>query len=172
MTNYLLIGALVFGLFFGFSGKNIISNLNPFKSSAQVQKSENEKEEYFRDQIKGIEYRVKEKSKNQTPSNTGNSIGMRIGRFIDSSIQLVIGFFVVGLVILFLTGFNLFKFVSNKLKQLNNYRKTLKQTVQAIENAKPKMNGSEEILKTELSKSMDTESKRLIDDLKRDTDEK
>ena len=166
MNNFLIL--LVVGALLGMFGGNAISKLNPFKvSRTQVVKQESSKEEYFRDKVKGFEYRMREKNKGQTPTNARTSIGSSIGQFIDNSFKLVIGFFVVGLVVLFLTGINIFKWTKNILVQLNSTRKALKQTVKGIEKAKPKLNGNDNILKNELAKGMDEESKLLIDEIKR-----
>lgn len=166
MGNSLMIGVLVFGLLFGAFGGAKISNLNPFKSSGVTQKSEGSKEEYFNDKIKGIEYRLKEQTKNQQPSNAGNSIGMRIGRFIDNSIQLIIGFIIFGFVLLFFTGINVFRWVKNILTQLNAHRKALKQVVTGVQVAKQTMNGDKEKLQIALATEMDSDAKKLISDIK------
>lgn len=167
MGNQMII-LLVIGGLLGLFGGNAISKLNPFKAGrVAVVKQESQREEYFRDKVKNIEYRMTERSKNQAPSNAGTSIGSRVGRFVDNSLKLIIGFFILGIILLFLTGINIFKFTKNIIIKLNSTRKALKQTVQGIEKAKPKLNGNENILKTELAKGMDEESKLLIDEIKR-----
>lgn len=166
-TN-ILIAVMVLGILFGgFTGAKI-SSLNPFKGSPKaVEKSEGHKEEYFRDKIKGIEYGSKETYKNQNPKSTGSeTIGQRIGNVIDSSLRIIIAFGLFALAVLFLTGINLFKYVKNLVKNLNETRKALRQTVSGVQEAKGKMNGEKEILRQALKDKQDEDTKVLIQKLK------
>lgn len=164
----LLIMVLVVGILFGGVGRGFLSKINPFKAkTVAVQKDQGVKEEYFKDKIKGIEYRYKEthKSQNTQPATSG-TLGQRIGNFIDSSIRLIIGFIIFGIILLFLTGINIFKYVKRILIELNAHRRALKQTIKAVDSAKPKLNGEDKTLKAELAKFQDEETKILINKIK------
>lgn len=160
--NNILIGVLVLGLLFGGFAGTKISNLNPFKSSKVVEKSEGYKEEIYNDRIKGIEYRLEEKFKNQKPSNSSESIGSRIGRFIDNSFKLIIGFIIFGVVLLFLTGFNIFKWIKKLIEKLKLTQRALKQTSEGVQKAKQFMNGEKKTLLDALEKSQDEDVKKFL----------
>jgi hypothetical protein len=169
MLIILLVGAFLFG---GIGGAKI-SGLNPFKGNKaqkqSVQKAEESKEEYFKDKIKGIEYRAKESSKSQNKEAVGvanATIGQRVGDIIDSSLRLIITFIVVGFLILFFTGFNIFKKVRALAKKANTYRKGLKQTVKAIAKAKGTMNGEYSKLAVELKDTHDDETEGIVKEMK------
>jgi hypothetical protein len=169
--NNVLIGVLLFGLLLGGLGGSNLAKLNPFGGLSRpkaVQKSEGQREEYFRDRIKGIEYRFSEniKEQNRENSESPSTIGGSIGAFIDSSIQFIIIFVIGGLLLLFFTGFNVFKYVKVMKQRLMETRKALKQTIKAVEKAKPKMNGDSQVLKTELKNAHDEASDLLIRKLK------
>lgn len=154
-----MIMLLVVGSLLGLFGGNAISNLNPFKAGrVAVAKQEMQREEYFKDKIKGVEYKITERSKGQIPQK--QTLGNSVGSFVDKSIKAIISFFLISVVASLVFGINLFKYVGR-------LRKTVKQMVQGIEKAKPKLNGTENILKIELSQKMDEESKSVVDEIKR-----
>jgi len=160
MNNIVLVTVLILGLMVGTSGGNFISKLNPFSGSrTHVEKSETQREEYFRDKVKGIEYRVEERTKNRTPSSSSASIGSKVGSFIDSSLNFIIGFFIVGVILFLFFGVNIFRYV----KRIG---KTLKQVIIGIQKSKEKMNGEKEILRQSLSSELDADSKKVISDIK------
>jgi len=163
-----LLIVLVVGIVFGGFSGNILSKLNPFKAKPGImQKEQGNKEEYFRDKIKGIEYRSKETHKYQNRENSGNAtVGQKVGNFIDSSIQFIIFFIIGGLALLYFTGFNIFKRFRNLLKDLKAHKRALKQTVKAVDIAKPKLNGEDRVLKEELAKAQDEATKILINKMK------
>ena len=160
MSNQIIILMLV-GALVGFWGKGAVSSLNPFKSSTakvQVVKNESQKEEYFRDKVKGIEYRMSKKGQEQTPVK--KTLGSSVGSFIDNFWSSIVKIGILFGVIFFMTGINLFKYILR-------LRKTLTQLVKGIDKAKPRLNGEQKALKEELSSAMDEDSKRVVDDLKR-----
>ena len=140
---------LVVGLLFGGLGGLKLASLNPFKAKAGItQKDEGQKSEFYRDKIKGIEFRSEERYKMQNKGAvTGNSIGSKIGSFIDSSIQMIIYVVIIGFLLLFFTGINIFKRFKKIANDAIRYRKALKQTVKAIDVAGPKMNGEDKVLR-------------------------
>ena len=158
-----MIMLLVVGGLLGLFGGNAISKLNPFKARrVVVVKQEMQREEYFKDKVKGIEYRITERSKGQTPVKQKKTIGS----FIDNSFQAIIKLTIVMFIGSLLLGVNLFKYI-RRLKTLTlNAMKGLKQTVKAIEIAKPKLNGEEKVLKEQLARNQDEDTKLLIDKIK------
>jgi len=167
----LLIIVLVAGVLFGGLGGLKVAKLNPFsrtKAAGSIQKDEGRKSEYYRDKIKGVEYRNEETYKNQNNTNLAGSdtIGSKIGRFIDSSIRLIIFVLIGGLILFFVTGINIFKRFKQIGKEIYQYKKALKQTVKAVDVAKPKMNGEAKILKDLLAMKQDEDTKNLIAKLK------
>ena len=165
MSNF-LIGALVIGVLLGGFGGSAISKLNPFKDTGKVSvvKQETQREEYFKDQIKGIEYRIKEKGQSQAPVK--QTLGGKIGSVIDNSFRMVISFLLITLAVFFFTGINIVKVILDLRRKVTAYRKTLTQTVVGVQNAKTKLNGSKDVLKNELAIAMDSDSKKLIDEVK------
>lgn len=173
---YLLIGALVFGILFGGLGFSKLGKLNPFKSKAAiVQKDEGRSSEYFKDKIKGIEYRSETTHKSQNTNNAAvsNTIGGTIGNFIDSSLALIKFVLIVGVLLLLFTGINIFKYIKragaiakDALSEANRYRKGFKQTVKAIQAAKPKMNGEFDILIDKLRDAHDDETEKIVKEMK------
>ena len=169
---YFLIGALVFGIMFGGLGFSKLSKLNPFKAKAGiVQKDEGRSSEYFKDRIKGLEYRSETSHKSQNTDNAANSgtIGSTVGNFIDSSIQLIVFVIIGGVLLLLFTGINIFKYIKragtiakDAAVEANKYRKALKQTVKAIDVASPKMNGEDKVLKEQLSRKQDEDTEVII----------
>lgn len=173
MGNQFLIGLMVFSLLFGAFGGAKLANLNPFssKNKVAIQKSETQREEYFKDKIKGIEYRVSEKEQNRTPVVSNLTLGQKVGSFIDNSFQVIIAMVIFSVVVFYFTGINLFRVFRKLIKKVSNYRKALKQTVTGVEKAKIKLNGEKEVLKNELAKEQDSASKVLIDKIKRGEDD-
>lgn len=161
MNNLVIL--LVVGSLLGLFGGNALSKLNPFKAGkVLVVKQESQREEYFKDKIKGIEYKISEKNKGQTPVRQKKTIGS----FIDNSFQTLIKLGLILLIGSLVLGVNLFKYV-RKLKDLSvKSIKALKQVVVGVNNAKPKMNGEGKTLTGELSKSMDEDSKKLVNEIK------
>lgn len=163
--NNLLIGVLVFGLLFGgFAGSKVSKIFPSFNNSRVVEKSQSDREEYFRDKVKGIEYRYTEKTKNQSPAK--QTLGQKVGSIIDNFFQLIIGIFIFLLVGSFILGINLFKFVTGLIRKTRELGKALKQTVHGVEKAKIKMNGEKEILKEALKDKQDASTKKLISEIK------
>lgn len=153
MGNQFII-MLVVGSLLGLFGGNAINKLNPFKAGkVAVVKNESHREEYFRDKVKGIEYRVNEKNKDQAPAK--QTIGQSIGSFIDKSIKLIILGFVVSLFF----GVNIFGYVLR-------LRKTVRQLVVGTANAKKELNGEGKILTTNLAKVMDSDAKKMVNEIK------
>lgn len=153
-----MIMLLVVGSLLGLFGGNAISNLNPFKAGrVAVTKQEAQKEEYFKDRVKGIEYKMIERSKGQTPAK--QTLGSSIGSFVDKSIKAIISFALILFLGSLLFGVNLFSYV-------RKLRKTLTQLIVGTQNAKTKMNGEEKTLSNELASSMDEASKKLVRDIK------
>jgi hypothetical protein len=175
-TLYLIAGAAIFGMLFGGMGITKLGKLNPFKAKAGiVQKDEGRTSEFFRDKIKGIEYRSETQHKSQNTQNAAvsNTIGSKIGRFIDSSIQLIMFVLIAGTILLFLTGINIFKGFRRLGKaaqeaavEANRYRKGLKQTVKAIKESKEKLNGEYEILAGSLRDTHDDETEAIVKQMK------
>jgi hypothetical protein len=168
-TTYLLAGAVIFGMLFGGMGMSKLGKLNPFKAKAGiVQKEEGNTSEFYRDKIKGIEYRSETRHKAQNSQNTAvsNTIGSRIGNFIDSSIQLIMFILIGGTILLLLTGINIFKYIKKVTVNANRYRKALKQTVKAVDKAKVKLNGSYQFLSEELRDKHDDDTENLIREMK------
>ena len=168
--NTVFIAVLVMGLLFGgFTGAKL-SSLNPFKSSKIVERSEGQKQEYFKDTIKGYEYRYEEKYKNQAPSPSGGTVGQKVGnwvaKLIDTSLTLIIIFIILGFALLYFTGINIFKKFINLNNKVKTFKKSVVQTVAGIEVAKSKMNGEKEILKAGLDAKQDNDVKTLIDKIK------
>lgn len=174
----LLMIVLVGGLLFGAFGGLKLGKLNPFKSSKATVtlKDEGNKEEYFKDKIKGIEYKSKETYKTQNKQASGataSTIGSRIGNLIDSSIQLIMFVLIGGVVLFVFTGINIFKYIKragslakDAALEANRYRKALKQTVKAIDKASPKMNGEDKVLKELLDRKQDEDTKTIINEMK------
>lgn len=158
-----LIGTLVFGLLFGGLAGSKLSNLNPFssKNKVAVETSDYQKRETFRDKVKGIEHTYEERSKNKIPHVQKETIGQKVGRIIDNFIGLLIISFIFGILIFVFTGINIF----NYIKKLTT---ALRQTVKGIDKAKTKLNGQEKVLKDELSKSQDAETKKIVGNMKND----
>ncbi len=171
MGNQFLI-LLVVGALLGFGGRGVLSSLNPFKANkVAVVKQESQTEEYFRDKIKGIEYRMTSKNKAQTPVK--QTLGQSIGSFIDKSIKVIIAFFILGVLLFFFTGINIFKHVRRLKGLLVRKDKALRQTISGIQEAKIKMNGEGKILVEKLRDKQDEDTKLLIKEIKLGkTDEK
>lgn len=159
MGNQFII-LLVVGSLLGMFGGNAISKLNPFKGGGKTQivKNEFQREEYFNDKIKKIEYRIKEKNTERTPVK--RTLASKAGNFVENFFGGLIKFAIVGVILFFLTGINIFKIFLR-------LRKTLRQVVKGIEKAKPLLNGEQAKLKEKLSRAMDDESKLLVDEIKR-----
>jgi len=161
MGNQLMIGMLVFAMLSGTVGGIGLSKMFRGNKSANVAKSEQNREEYFRDKVKGIEYKMKEGYKNQTPVKT--TLGQKLGNLVDN----FIGLFVVGAIFVFFLMPGVFWGVVNRLRHsLKVHRNALKQTIDGIEKAKPKLNGEEEKLKEALRDKQDTATKKIVADLK------
>jgi len=152
-------------LFGGLAGAKV-SSLNPFssKNKVAIAKSESSKKEYFRDKVKGIEYRAEESYKNKTPVVTKRTLGDKIGNFIDKSFQLLVFLGFAGVALFFFTGIN----IINVFKRLNKTRKALIQVVRGTQEGKKKMNGEQEKLRSALKEELDEESKRIVSDIKHD----
>jgi len=173
--NLMLYGLIAMFIFGGIGGLKI-GKLNPFKGKpAIVQKTQQTKEEYFKDKIKGIEWKSKESSKGQNSQNNAApaTIGSRIDALINSSLYLILWFFIIGLGILWLTGFNIFKRFKDLIFKLNESRKeatasrkALKQTVKGIQAAKPRMNGDFEVLLDKLRDAHDDETEGIVKKMK------
>ncbi len=149
---------LVIGALLGFGGRGVLSNMNPFKAGkVAIVKQESQREEYYRDKVKGIEYKMTERAKGSAPAK--QTLGQSIGSFVDKSIKAIISFTIILFVGSLVLGVNLFGYV----KRL---RKTLTQLIVGTQRAKPKMNGEEKTLSTELASAMDEESKKLVRDIK------
>jgi len=161
---------LVVGLLFGGLGGLKLGNINPFKSKAGVatQKDEGNKSEYYRDKVKGIEYRSEERYKIQNKASIAgsNTIGAKIGNFIDKSIQLILFVIIGGIILFFVTGINIFKRFAEIAAEAKRYRKALKQTIKAVDVASPKMNGEDKVLKALLAMKQDEDTKNLINEMK------
>ena len=155
---FMVISMLVGGL-----GGNALSKLNPFNKSNKVAiaKQESHKEEYFKDKAKGIEWKMSERTKGQTPVIQKKSfIDKWLGALIKIGAILLIGSVILGT--------NLFKYV-RRLKDLSfRATKTLTQVIVGTQKAKPKMNGEEKILASELASALDEDSKKLIREIKSD----
>lgn len=156
---------IVIGALLGFGGRGVLSNLNPFKAGkVAVVKQESQKEEYFRDKVKGIEYRMTSKNKAQAPAK--KTFGQGIGEFIDKSMKLI----VFGIIASFLFGTNLFVHFFKYVKKLKNTLmrkdKALRQTITGIQESKIIMNGEKEILLGKLSDKQDEDTKLLIKEIK------
>ncbi len=159
MGQQLMIFMVISMLVGGFGG-NALSKLNPFKAGkVAVAKQESQKEEYFKDKAKGIEYRLTERSKGQTPVIKKQSfVDKWLGALVKIGAILLIGS-------LFL-GVNLFKYI-RRLKDLSfKATKTLTQVIVGTQKAKPKMNGEEKILSGELASALDEDSKKLVREIK------
>lgn len=164
MGNQFLI-LLVVGALLGFGGRGVLSNLNPFKASkVAVVKQESHREEYFRDKVKGIEYRMTERNKGSTPVK--QTLGQSIGNFVDKSIKAIITFFVLGVMLFLFTGINIFKHVRRLKGLLVRKTKALRQTISGIQEAKIKMKGEKEILLETLKDKQDEDTKLLIKEIK------
>ncbi len=164
MGNQFLI-MLVIGSVLGMFGSSAISKLNPFKSSkVTVAKQEMQKEEYFKDKVKGIEYKMTEKSKGQTPVKA--SLGQSIGSFVDKSIKAIISFALILFVGSLVLGVNLFGYVRKLKKLVFSRTKALRQTVAGIQEVKGKMNGEEEKLRASLKDKHDEETELLVKQIK------
>jgi len=171
MNMLLIVG--VIGLLFGTFGGAKLSKFGLFKGKPSItQKSEENREEYFKDKAKQIEYRYKHKSTSQNKQvvqGAPSTIGGRIGSFIDSSIQLIVMVIIGGFILMYFTGINIFKKIKDATLKANRYRKALKQTVKGVQVASPKLNGEDKMLKIELSKAQDEDTKRLINDMKNES---
>lgn len=170
----LLVVVLFIGLAFGGLGGAKLSNLNPFKKSANVAttKAEGTKEEYFKDKVKGIEYTLKETHETQNKDVSGASgvypptIGGFVGNFIDKSIRFLIFAIIVLAILSWITGKNLFKKVRNAIEEAKKWKKVAVQTVKGVETAKTKMNGEKEILKVSLKDTQDEDVKEAVRKIK------
>ena len=164
MGNQFLI-LLVVGALLGFGGRGVLSNLNPFKAGkVAVVKQESQKEEYYKDKIKGIEYKMTERAKGSAP--TKQTLGQSIGSFVDKSIKGIISFTIILFLGSIVLGVNLFGYV-RKLKNLVFSRtKALRQTVAGIQEVKGKMNGEEEKLRASLKDKHDEETELLVKQIK------
>jgi len=141
MGNQMII-LLVVGSLLGLFGGSAISKLNPFKAGkVAIVKQESQKEEYFRDKVKGIEWKMTERAKGSAPAK--QSFGQSIGSFVDKSIKAIISLTIILFVGSIVLGVNLFGYV----KRL---RKTLTQLIVGTQKAKTKMNGEEKTLSNEL----------------------
>jgi len=154
---------IVVGALLGVFGSSTISRLNPFKAKkVPVAKQQAEKTEYFRDKVKGVEYKLTEKSKGQTPVIQKQTIGGLIDRFIKQVVAVGVILFLGSLVF----GRNLFVSVKKMKNELFAKTKTLKQLVVGVSKAKAKMNGEKIILTDNLSKATDEDSKKIINEIK------
>ncbi len=156
---------LVIGMLMGGVGMKGLSSLNPFKAGkVAVVKQESQKEEYFKDKVKGIEYRMTSKNKAQAPAK--KTFGQSIGSFIDKSLKLI----VLGVIASVLFGTNLFVYFFRYIKKLKNTLirkdKALRQTIVGVQEAKIKMNGEEKILIESLKDKQDEDTKLLIKEIK------
>ncbi len=162
MVNQMVI-LLVIGSVLGLFGGNVISKLNPFKTGkVAVAKQEMQKEEYFKDKIKGVEYRITERSKGQTPVKQKRTIGS----IIDNSFQALIKIGLIMLIASLFLGVNLFKYV-RRLKNLSvSSMKALTQVVVGTQKAKASMNGEKEKLRASLRDELDQDSKKIVREIK------
>ena len=162
--NMFLIMIVIVALL-GFGGRGVLSNLNPFKAGkVAVVKQESQKEEYFRDKVKGIEYRMTSKNKAQAPVK--KTFGQSIGNFIDKSMKII----VIGIIASVLLSTNLFVHFFKYVKKLKNILlrkdKALRQTISGIQEAKIQMNGEKDILLGKLKDKQDEDTKLLIKEIK------
>jgi len=166
MGNQFLIAIVVMSLLGGGLLGSKISSLNPFssKNKVAVAKSESTKEEYFRDKIKGVEYRAKESYKNKTPVVTKRTLGQILGNFIDKSLRLLIFLSIAGIALFWFTGIN----IINVFKRLKRTTKALTQVIRGTQEAKKKMNGEQEKLRSALKEELDEDSKKIVKDIKMD----
>lgn len=131
MGNQFLMAVVVMSMLGGGLLGSKLTSLNPFSSRNKVAiaKSESSKEEYFRDKVKGIEYRAKESYKNRTPVVSKRTVGERIGNFIDKSFQLLIFLAIGGFALFLLTGINILKVIKRLKNALTSTTKTLTQVI-------------------------------------------
>lgn len=156
---------LVIGILMGGFGMKGLSSLNPFKAGkVAITKQESHKEEYFRDKVKGIEYRMTSKNKAQAPAK--RTLSQSIGDFVATFWKMLIAIGVVSLGIFWLTGINVVKKMRELIKSRNSHRKLNHQLVVGTQNAKKKMNGEQETLSTELGNALDEDSKKLVREIK------
>ncbi len=155
-----MIMLLVVGGLLGLFGGNAVSKLNPFKAGkVAIAKHELQKEEYFKDKVKGVEYRITERSKGKTPVIEKKS-------FIDKSFTALVKIGVIFFLLSIFLGVNVIKYI-RKLKTLSvSSTKALTQMIVGTQKAKPKMNGQEKILSTELATALDEDSKKLVREIK------
>jgi hypothetical protein len=164
----MLLILLAAGVIFGGIGGMKVGSIFKSKARVAVQKDEGQKSEYYKDKIKGVEFRSEERYKmqNKGAATANATIGGKIGSFIDSSIQMIIYVVIIGVALLFFTGINIFKRFKELAQDSLRYRKALKQTVKAIDVAGPKMNGEEKVLREWLSRKQDEATENVIRELK------
>ena len=165
MMMYLMIVMFLFG---GLGGLKIGKLFGGGRKAVAVQKDEGHMVEYYKDKIKGTEFRREEsyKMQNKGAANASGTIGSSIGAFIDKSITVIIYTVIIGFVLLFFTGINIFKRFKKIASDVMKYRKALKQTIKGVDVASLQMNGEDKILKATLAMKQDEDTKNIINEMK------